>query len=149
MTDDQPTPAEALASITAARSAVTDRLKVHWGYDVAYGLCCGGIVAAQGLPQPLGMGVLVLSIGGLGLMVQQWRKQTGMWVGGYSPPRARWVAIGLTVVLLGLVFANMYLSRVTDLWWSPLAVGAVGGIVAVLASHLWMRAYLRGLEPRA
>lgn len=145
MTEDQTTPAEALAAISAARTAVGQRFKVHWGYDVVYGVCCGGIVAAQGLPQPLGIGIVGLSVAGLALMVHKWRKQTGMWVSGVSPPHARWVAIGLMAVLLGLIFGSLYLTRITELWWIPLAAGVVGGIVAVLASRLWMRIYLREL----
>lgn len=144
MTND-PTPAESLAAISAARSAIGDRLKVHWGYDAVYGLCCAGIVSAQGLPQPWSILTIGLSLMGLGLMVQRWRKRTGLWVSGVSPPRARWVALGLGVILLGLVFGNLYLSRVTDLWWTPLAFGAVGGVVGVVASRLWLRVYLREL----
>ncbi|MGV8928341.1 MAG: hypothetical protein ACOH1E_01190 [Brevundimonas sp.] len=149
MTNDQPTPAEALASITAARTAVGERLKVHWGYDVLYGLSCAGIVGSHGLPQPWSFGVLGLSLAGLAGMVHLWRKQTGMWVSGISPPRARWVAFGLGVILLGLMFGSLYLERVTGLWWISLAAGAVAGVIAVVASRLWMRVYLRELEQRS
>ena len=148
MTEDQ-TPAEALASIAAARASVGDRLKGHWAYDVVYGLCCAGIVSAQGLPQPWSILTVGPSVVGLGLMVQFWRKHTGLWVSGISPPRARWVAYGLGVVLVGLVFGNLYLSRVTGLWWIPLVFGAAGGVIGVVASRLWMRVYLRELDKSA
>lgn len=150
MTND-PNPAEALASIKATRTAVGERMmNVHWSYDLVYGLLCGMIVSAIGLPQPYGILTTAIAIGGLGLMVRAWQKQTGTWVNGFSPPRARWVAIGLGLVMLALMVGGMWLVKTADLWWGSLATGAAAGVIAVIASRLWMRVYRRELaEPGA
>lgn len=145
MTED-PTPAEALASIRAARGSVGDRLKVHWGYDVVYGLICAGIVASLGFPAPWGSMIVVFCMLGLVLMVQWYRKQTGVWTSGLSPRRARWVALGLGFVLVCLCVGSLILTRRYDLWWAPFATGAAAGLIAVVASRLWMRVYRRELE---
>ncbi|HYC75860.1 hypothetical protein [Brevundimonas sp.] len=145
MTED-PTPAEALASIRAARGSVGDRLTVHWSYDVAYGLICGGIVASLGVPAPYGSLIVVVCMLGLVLMIQWYRKQTGVWVSGLSPRRARWVALGLGFVLVSLCIASLLLTRRLGLWWAPFATGAAAGLIAVVASRLWMRVYRRELE---
>ena len=146
---DDPTPAEALASIRAARGSVGDRLKVHWAYDVVYGLICGGVVASAGVPAPWGSLVLVVCMLGLVLMVQWYRKQTGVWISGLSPRRARWVALCLGAVLLALTIGGLIVARRYDVWWAPLAAGAAAGLIAVVASRLWMRVYRRELEDEA
>lgn len=143
---EDPTPAEALASIRAARSSVGDRLKVHWSYDLAYGLICGGVVASIGVPVPYGSLMLVVCMLGLVLMIHWYRKQTGVWISGLSPRRARWVALGLGFVLVGLCIASLLLTRRLGLWWAPFAAGAAAGLIAVVASRLWMRVYRRELE---
>ena len=146
MTD--PDPAEALASIRAARGAIDDRLKVHWLYDAVYGLLCGGVVASLGVPQPFGTFIVTGCILGLVVMVRWWRKETGLWISGVSPPRARWVAYGLGVVLLALVLGGLWLTR-HGVWWGSLAAGGVAAVVGVLASRLWTRVYRRELAEGA
>lgn len=146
MTDDHQTPTEALASIRDSRASVDDRLnRAHWSLDVLYGAACAIIVGGQGLPQPIGILSVAVGLAGLAVMVSLWRKQTGLWVSGLSPRRARWVALGLGAALVGFVVAGMVLNRVTGLWWPSLAVGVVAGVSAVAASRLWTRVYRREL----
>ncbi len=144
MTND-PTPAEALASIETARGALNDRLQIHWSYDLFYGLACGLLVGGQGLPQPYAVLTVPIAMGGLALMVRWWKAKTGFWVNGFSPKGARWVALGFGVLLVGLMIGSLYLARVAGLWWGPLITGGIAAVVAIVASRMWMRAYRRDL----
>ena len=148
MTND-PTAAEALASIETARGALGDRLQVHWSYDLFYGLACGLLVAGQGLPQPYAVLTVPVAMGALALMVRWWKAKTGFWVNGFSPRGARWVALGLGALLVSLMLGSLYLTRVADLWWGPLVTGGIATIVAIFASRMWMRAYRRDLARSA
>lgn len=148
MTND-PTPAEALASIETARGAVSDRLSIHWRYDLFYGLACGLLVAGQGLPQPYAVLTVPIAMAGLALMIRWWKARTGFWVDGFSPKAARPVALGLGALLISLMLASLYLTRVAGLWWGPLVTGGIAAIVAMLASRMWMRAYRRELARSA
>lgn len=140
----------ALESIHDARSSVLARLEnVPWTYDLAYGAVIGLLVAGQGLPQPWAVLTAPIALGGLALMVRWWQARTGMWVGGFTPRRARWVAIGLAVVLVGLMLGNMYLTRVLHLWWSPLAAGGAAFVVAIVFGRWWMRVYRREMTEAA
>lgn len=145
MTKD-PTPAEALAAIRDARGSVVEQMnKAHWSLDVLYGASCAGIVAGAGLPSPIGMTVTAVSICGLAVMVRVWQKQTGVWISGLSPKRARWVSISLGVLLVGLLIASLASGRMVGHWWPSIVFGLVAGVGSVVASRVWMRVYRREL----
>lgn len=143
MTQD-PDPREALAAIASARQAVPGDLKYPVTYDLAYGAVCGLLVAGQGMPQPWSAFVLVFSLLGLVFMIHWWRRQHGWWVNGYSPRRARWVAIGIATVLVGLMILSIW-GRVSGVAWTPLATGAAGFITAIVGGRLWMHVWKRDL----
>jgi NADH:ubiquinone oxidoreductase subunit K len=138
-------PREALASIQAARSQVVKSADYPFGYDIAYGLVCGLLVAGQGMPNPWSALVLVVSLVGLALMVTWWRKKAGWWVNGYSPKRARWVAIGLAAFLLGLIGVSLY-GRIYGPWWLFLVTGGVAAVTAAVAGRLWMRVWRKEMS---
>lgn len=139
----QQSPAEALDSIRRTRSAVGERMnRVHWSYEAAYGLICGGMVAAIALPSPFRLAALAVLLCSLGGLVAWWQKSTGVWVNGLSPSRARWVAGGLGAFMAVAIVAATVLSRRYGLWQAPLVGGALVAVVSVLASRLWMRVYL-------
>lgn len=142
MNDD---PNEALASIREARGAVPGDMKYPFTYDLAYGAVCGLLVAGQGLPQPWSFLVLVVSLVGLALMVQFWRRRFGWWVNGYSPRRARRVAIGLAVILIALMAVSIW-GRVTGLWWIALTTGPAGFVAAILGGRVWMQVWKAELQ---
>lgn len=146
MENDDLSPEEALAAIRRSRAALRGHFDVPWTYDLVYGLACGGIVAAQALPSPISLAALFVCIGALIWMMRAWQAHTGFWVNGYGPRNARWVAIGLALILMILAFAGMYARMVHGLWQIPLVGGMAGGILAIIGSRLWMRAYRRDLE---
>ncbi len=141
MTDD---PNEALDRIREARAGVPGTLAYPVGWDLAYGAICGLMVASQGLPTPWAMLALVIALVGLAISVQWWRNRVGWWVSGYSPKRARWVAIGLAAILIGLMGLSIW-GKSSGIVWMPLAPGASGFVSAILGGRLWMHVWKRDL----
>ena len=143
MTQD-PTPQEALASIQAARTGIAPPTDYPIGYDLIYGLICALLVAGQGLAQPWSLIVLVFAMAGLGGLVQWWRKRFGWWVSGYSPRRARWVAIPLAVLFVGLVGVSFW-GREQGLAWISLVTGPIAFVLAIGGGRLWMHVWRKEL----
>ena len=141
---NQPAPREALDAIASARQAVPGEMKNSLGYDLAYGLCCGLLVAGQGLPTPWSALVLVVSLAGLVSLIHGWKQKYGWWVSGYSPKRARWAAIGLAVVLIGLMGVSIW-GKTAGIAWAPLATGAAGFVAAIVGGRIWMAIWKREL----
>jgi len=141
---DPSNPKDALAAIQAARAGVPGEMRYPPTYDLAYGLVCGLLVAGQGLPMPWSMIALVVALAGLALLVHWWKSRVGWWVSGYSPKRARWVAIGLATVLIALMGVSLW-GKDSGIVWMPLATGAAGFVAAVFGGRLWMHVWKREL----
>lgn len=138
-------PAEALASIRAARDSVEARVSSKgWGYDVPYAAIVAGMVGAQAGPLPVGplgsgIGVLVLA-----LLYRAESRRTGLRILGTTPRRARWVAIGLGAVMLVAILGLVYVRRARpDLPLLPIVAGvmAVVFVLALVGSRLWRRVF--------
>ena len=143
MTQD-PDPQEALASIQAARNSLGHTMNYPVWYDALYGGVCGLLVAGQGMPQPWSFIVLPIALGGLAFMVMSWRKRFGWWVSGYSPRRARWVAIPLAVLFVGLVGVSFW-GREQGLAWISLVTGPIAFVLAIGGGRLWMHVWRKEL----
>lgn len=143
---NEPNPHEALASIQAARGAIGRDLDYPVGWDVLYGLVVAVMVMGQGLAAPWSLFVLAGSLAALALMVRWWRARVGWWVNGYGPPRARWVAIGLAAVLIGLMGLSLWPRMGDGPWWAPLLAGVLAWIAAGVGGRIWMRVFRTDLE---
>lgn len=143
MTQD-PKPHEALASIQSAREGLARSGDYPFGYDIAYGLICGLLVAGQGMPRPWSFIVLPVALGGLAALVIWWRKKYGWWVSGYSPARARWVAFGMMAVFLALIGLSIY-GKFEGPEWLYLVSGGLGFVSAVAGGRLWLHVWRKEL----
>lgn len=141
-----PDPRQALDSIREARASMGRNLSYPVAWDLLYGLICAVLVGGQGLPDPFNTLTLALALTATVLAVQWWRKRLGWWVNGYNPPRARWVAFGLALVLGGLMVGTLANRWAEGPWWVPLASGAGAFVIAIAGGRLWMRVYRRDLE---
>ena len=141
---NQPDPREALDAIASARQAVPGEMKYPLGYDLIYGAVCGLLVAGQGLPTPWSAVALVISMAALAGLVHWWKQKYGWWVSGYSPKRARWAAIGLAVVLIGLMGVSIW-GKTAGIAWAPLATWAAGFVAAIVGGRIWMAIWKREL----
>lgn len=136
-------PAEALTSIRDARDAVVPPT-YPVAYDLIYGAVCALLVAGQGLPTPWSLLMLVIALVGLALMVRTWRDRMGYWINGYSPRRARWVAIGLAAVFIALISGTLY-GKYVGPDWLFLVTGALGFVAAVIGGRVWMAVWRKEL----
>ena len=147
MTQDQATAAEALAAVRASREEVAVRLQYPWWYDAIYAGSAGGLVAGQALPSPGPALTSLACVLALTLMYRAFTQRTGLSVTGLTPKRARWVALGLMVALILLVLTAMRIGE--NVWWAPLALGALAALAAYVASKLWRKVYLIDLREGA
>lgn len=138
-------PAEALASIRAARDSVEARVSSKsWSYDVPYAALVAGMVGAQAGPLPvgpLGSGIGVLA---LALLYRAESRRTGLRILGTTPRRARWVAIGLGAVMLVAMLGLLYVRRSRpDLPLGLITAGVMAFVfvAALIGSRLWRRVF--------
>ncbi len=137
-------PAEALASLKAARGAVGRSMTYPFGYDLLYGGVCALLVAGQGLPQPWAVLTVPIALGALALMVRWWKNRFSFWVDGFQPKGARWVAVVVGVLFAALTIGSL-VGREKGILWLPLATGAVAFVGAVVGGRWWMAVYRRDL----
>ncbi|MEH6697128.1 MAG: hypothetical protein V7672_00360 [Brevundimonas sp.] len=137
-------PKDALASITSARAGMTDQISYPLAYDLMYGAVCGLLVASQGLQLPWSAACLVVALAGLAYAVHWWKRRYGWWVNGYSPKRARWVAMSIAAVLIALMGVSIW-GKYAGFGWMPLATGAAGFVAAIVGGRLWMHVWKREL----
>jgi len=142
---ETPNPSEALAAIEASRRAVHDRVATNgWRYDIAYAAIVAGMISAQAFGSPYNTAG---SVAGLCLLLAMFRaetKRTGLRVTGVSPRYARWVAIGMALLLAGVMVGMVALRRsASDAMFPTLlaAAAAFSFAVALVGSRLWRRVY--------
>lgn len=145
MTDDQPTPADALAAIEKSRRAVHDRVAGGgWRYDLTYSVITAGMVGGQAFDVPFN--VLASTLGALGLVLifQRETKRTGLRLTGLSPRWSRWVAIGVGLLFAGAMISLLVIRRMSPETPVPLIAGVAAAatfVVALIGSRIWLRVY--------
>lgn len=147
MTDpnDATDPAAALAAIQASRRAIHDRVAGKgWRYDLAYSALIAGMVAGQVLEAPFNITASALGVLGLAVIFQAETRRTGLRVTGVSPARARWVAIGLGLVMAVVMLGLVWLKRAPgapSVGVLAAGAGALTFALALIGSRLWRRVY--------
>jgi len=142
-------PREALAEIAAAREAVAQDLNYPVIWDLGYGVLLAAMIGGAALGQPWSAPILLGSLAGLFFMIQSWRKRLGWWVNGFSPPRARWVAIGLGVALAPLMGLSLWARFGDAPGWIPLLAGGLAGLAGVVGGRIWLAVYRQELKAAA
>jgi len=137
-------PKGALDSIRSAQAGVAERFtRGGWVYDVIYAGLVGAIVGGFALPLPFNLineAVLLCALAGLALW---WKRRTGVWLSGVWPARARWVAVGLGVLVAIIAVINTLWSRHGGGVWVPLGSGLAAALLAFTGARLWTRVYRR------
>ena len=147
MTKD-PTPAEALAAIQRSQQDIQRKVAAgSWRYDIGYSAICAMMVGTQALDMPLStlgvaVGVLLLTV-----LFRREANRLGVSITGLSPRRARWVAIGLGLVLIPLmvlaILLNHFATSGVMLALGAAALMATAFIFCLIGSRLWLRVYRR------
>ena len=99
------------------------------------------VVASQAFDAPWNTLLVSACTVAIAVSHRRWVQRTGVQVLGITPKRARWVALGLGVVMIALVLGCIALKRQTGMWWIPLVGGVVGVLVGHYASRLWLKVY--------
>ena len=147
MTED-PTPAEALAAIQRSQQDIQRKVAAgSWRYDLGYSAICAMMVGSLTLDLPLNtlgvtVGVLLLTV-----LFRREANRLGVSITSMSPRRARWVAIGLGMMLLPLIVLAILLNHFATSG-VMLALGAAGlmaaaFVICLIGSRLWLRVYRR------
>lgn len=138
-------PAEALAAIQASRRAIHDRVAGKgWRYDLTYSALIAGMVAGQVLDAPFNIAASSVGVLGLAVIFQIETRRTGLRVTGVSPARARWVAIGLGLVMAAVMLGLVWLKRTAgapSVGVLAIGAGALAFALALIGSRLWRRVY--------
>lgn len=135
-----------LAEVEAANADLAERAKAPVWYHPVLGLLAGGYVAVHAAPLVWRLVYAAAFFAGLFLLVQAYRRKTGMWVSGLRAGRTRWVAAALGVIML--------LTFVTAAWleWRAGVHGAflVGGaflvVVTTIQGFVWEAAFRADLR---
>lgn len=151
MTDDPdktPDPAEALASIHQARADVHRKVAAgSWRYDVIYSAIIAGMIGSQVLDMPLSVLGVTFGVLAMALLYRGEADRLGVTVSGMTPPRARWVAVGLALVLVAMLMGVIVLKHLAPsslvLALGAAAVSALAFVLSLAASRLWLRVYRR------
>lgn len=133
---------EALNSIRDTRADTLAKMD-HWPwwYDAGYAAACALLVGGQGYGVPAGPLCSGLAMLVLVVIMRCWKAETGVWVSGLAPRRARWAAIGFGIILLGLIAASMTFGLQRGIVWAPLVCGALAAILGGAGMRVWMHLY--------
>ena len=145
MTDDHPTPAEALAAIERSRRAVQERVATGgWRYDLIYSALAAGMVGGQAFDVPFNVLASTLGVLGLVVLFQHETRRTGLRLTGVSPRHARWVAISIGLLFAAAIIGLAFVRRERpDLSVAMIASAAAAAtfLVALIGSRIWRRVY--------
>jgi len=141
--------AAALEAMQASRERLAAAANCPPARHLAFAGLMGGMVAAQGAPEPINFGLDALLLIGVALVVMWDRRRTGMFINGYRAGPTRPVTFGLLAFTLATLALCDWLMFSYDLRWAPLVGGVVVAVVAYFASSIWQRIYLRDLRSAA
>lgn len=145
-------PAEAaqqLAGLQQTNAEMARRAVAPRWYHPALGGLAGMLIASNALSSGFRAAAFLLFFAGLVLLVQAYRRHTGLWVSGWRAGRTRWVSGTLGAVMLLVSLGSMVVAREHDF---PAAYLIGGGIVAAactIAGPLWETAFRRDLADGA
>ena len=132
--------ARALRQIQAARRRAGD-YALPASYHLAVGGMFGALLAAQGLPLPWRIGVLVAVLVALAAMIRWSRRVTGRFINGWRAGPTRWVSATLLVVFVGLTIGTVDLDATEGIRVAPLVAGLAMFVIAAAADWLWVLVY--------
>src|SRR4051812_13553123 len=102
---------EQLELIAAANRQMAERAKAPGWYHWALGGLMGGMAAILEAPIPWMLAYYVVFGVGIGLLIQAYRKHTGMWIPGYRAGRTRWVAVSGAALIAAIMLASVWATR--------------------------------------
>ena len=140
-----------LAALQSSRAAMADRLRQPWWYDGALGLLTGGFFASYSLGFPwVPLVALPVFLVGVWLLVNAYRRHTGLWISGFhGGPATRPLIRAWGVLCLVLLTGGLVLQLGFEVRWAMAVTGVVLGVAVALLSHRWTTVYQRELRGQA
>jgi hypothetical protein len=139
-----------LQDVAAARAAAADRLVSPWWYHLTLGVMLAAYVVGLTLGGPL-LDLLVLAalLGGVMVLMQAYRRVTGMWVTGLvEGPARRWsYAMGGAVFVVAV--AATIVPRLTDTVWPMYVLAALLVPVTVVLGRRFDETLRRSIRESA
>src|SRR5690606_33731028 len=140
----QPDP---LTMIGEARTAAAERLVTPWWYHPILGLLLAGHLVAFSFGDTLVRSVAtLLFLAGIALLVQTYRRLTGVWISGFEAGRASRWAYAMGALVGVLMVASLVIVWTTSLAWPTWVMAAVVGVAVVVRGRRFdvaLRAQLR------
>ena len=138
---------EALDAMGLARADLAAKMSEgSWRYDLTYSALAGLIVGGQALPLGWSGGASLLGAGALSLLARDWARKKGVWVCGVTPRRARWVSLGLGIVIAALCAWVFFVTYRGGSRWVAAPAALVAAGCALAGSRLWRRVFLIDLK---
>ena len=141
--------AAALSAMQESRERLAAAANCPPARHLAFAGLMGAMVAAQGAPDPLNLGLDAVLVIGVALVIMWDRRRTGMFINGYRAGPTRPVTFGLLGFALATLALCDWLMFARGVGWAPLVGGVVVAVVAYFASSIWQRIYLRDLRSAA
>lgn len=137
----------ALDEMDAARRALAQTGPAYplWRH-AAFAAAIAVMVAGQGFGPKLAIPMLVAAIAGIAWLTTDDRKRYGLFVSGYRWGRTLPLTLGLVVVMLGAMAAEIHARSAGLSITVKLAIAAGAFVIAFATSLLWTRLYQRELS---
>ncbi|HLY78090.1 MAG TPA: hypothetical protein VKQ70_01865 [Caulobacteraceae bacterium] len=136
----------ALAAMQESRERLAAAANCPPERHLAFAGLMGGLVAAQGAPDPFNLGLDGALLAGVALVIMWDRRRTGMFINGYRAGPTRRVTFAMLAFALSMLAFCDWLMFFRGVAWAPFVGGAVVAVVAYFASSIWQRIYLRELR---
>lgn len=123
----RPSPEQARASLEDVRrmeAELADRLVTPWWYYPGMGLVEALIVSSMAFPKSLSAPALVIGLAGLGLLVRNYQRLTGLGMSNQYFALARGWNVALVVVVIMAIAIVLLVDQ-------PMVVAATAGVVFV------------------
>jgi len=132
---------EALASIKTMESAGYRRAVPERWFGAGIATLIGSMFGIYALEDPYPY--IVFPIIGLGLLIVATREKVGAYAREFPAAKpSKWILVLFGVAMISVFFGTIFIRRAYDLYWVPIVVGLIVGLVVFLLSESERRSYL-------
>ena len=132
---------EALASIETMESAGYRRAVPKRWFGAGIAALIASMFAIYALKDPYPY--IVFPIIGLGVLIAAAREKAGAYGRDFPGTKANgWILILFGAAMILVFFGTIFIRRAYDLYWVPIVVGLIVGLVVFLLSEIERRSYL-------
>ncbi len=132
---------EALASIEAMESAGYRRAVPERWFGAGIAALIASMFAVYALEDPYPY--IVFPIIGLGVLIAAAREKAGAYGRDFPGTKAnRWALVLFGAAMISVFFGSIFVRRAYDLYWVPIIVGLLVGLVVFWLSESERRSYL-------